>query len=44
MPAILTENGFYSNDKECSKMLTPEFQYKIAEQHFEAIRHIEYIN
>lgn len=44
MPAILTENGFYSNEKECKKMLTPEFQYQIAEQHFKAIQEIEYIN
>ena len=44
MPAILTENGFYSHEKECRKLLTPEFQYKIAEQHFEAIKEIEYNN
>jgi N-acetylmuramoyl-L-alanine amidase len=41
MPAILTENGFYSNEKECKKLLTPEFQYKIAEAHFMAIKEIE---
>jgi len=41
MPAILTENGFYSNEKECKKLLTPEFQYQIAEAHFRAILEIE---
>lgn len=41
MPAILTENGFYSNEKECRKLLTADFQYKIAEQHFNAIKEIE---
>lgn len=44
MPAILTENGFYSNEKECKKLLTPEFQYEIAEAHFKAIQEIEIIN
>ena len=41
MPAILTENGFYSNEKECKKLLNPQFQYEIAEQHFRAILEIE---
>jgi len=41
MPAILTENGFYSNELESKKMLTPDFQYKIAMKHFEAILEIE---
>lgn len=41
MPAILTENGFYSNEKECKKMLTSEFQYEIASQHLKAIKKIE---
>jgi len=41
MPAILTENGFYSNEKECKNLLNPEFQYRIAEQHHRAILEIE---
>ena len=41
IPSILTENGFYSNEKECKKLLDPEFQYEIAEQHFRAILKIE---
>jgi len=41
MPAILTENGFYSNEKECAKMLTNDFQYEIAEAHFRGILEIE---
>lgn len=44
MPAILTENGFYTNEEECKRLLTPEFQYKIAEAHFKAIKIIEYTN
>lgn len=44
MPSILTENGFYSNEKECKKLLTQEFQYQIAEAHFKAIKIIEYTN
>ncbi len=39
--SILTENGFYSNEAECKKMLTTDFQYKIAEQHLKAIQEIE---
>ena len=42
-PAILTENGFYSNKEECKKMMSPEFQYQIAEKHFHAICEIEEI-
>ena len=41
MPAILTENGFYSNEIECKKMLTNEFQYEIANEHLTAILKIE---
>ena len=41
MPAILTENGFYSNEKECKDLLNSQFQYDIAEQHFRAILEIE---
>jgi N-acetylmuramoyl-L-alanine amidase len=41
MPAILTENGFYSNEKECKKMLSQDFQYEIANAHYKAIKEIE---
>jgi len=41
MSAILTENGFYSNEKQCKDLLNPQFQYNIAEQHFRAILELE---
>ncbi len=41
MPAILTENGFYTNFEECMKMMDESWQRKIAQAHFEAIRNIE---
>jgi N-acetylmuramoyl-L-alanine amidase len=41
MPAILTENGFYTNYGECMKMLSETWQRKIAQAHFDAIREIE---
>ena len=41
MPAILTENGFYSNEIECKKLMTNDFQYQIAESHFRAILEID---
>ncbi len=40
-PAILTENGFYTNEKECKLMLKKEIQQKIAELHANAIKYIE---
>lgn len=39
--SVLTENGFYSNEKECKKLLTNDFQYEIAQAHFRAILEIE---
>lgn len=36
-PFILTENGFYSNEEECKKMMNPEYQKLIAKLHFDAI-------
>lgn len=41
MLAILTENGFYSNEIECKKMLSSQFQYEIANEHLKAIKKIE---
>lgn len=41
MPAVLTENGFYSNEVECRKMLDPEVQQLIADAHVAAILEIE---
>lgn len=41
MPAMLSENGFYTNFVECSKMLNPSHQRKIVKAHFQAIKKIE---
>jgi N-acetylmuramoyl-L-alanine amidase len=41
MPAILTENGFFTNKSECKKMMTDEWCQKIASAHFDAIMEIE---
>ena len=41
MPAILTENGFFSNPEECKKMLDEIWRNKIAEAHVKAIVGIE---
>ena len=41
MPAILTENGFFTNKAECKKMMSEEWCEKIATAHFEAIMEIE---
>jgi N-acetylmuramoyl-L-alanine amidase len=43
MPAILTENGFFSNQEECKKMLDDTWRTKIAEAHVKAIVDIEKI-
>jgi N-acetylmuramoyl-L-alanine amidase len=40
-PSILTENGYYTNEKECKKLMTSDFQYEIALQHYKAIQEIE---
>lgn len=37
MPAVLTENGFYTNKEECAKMKTDDFQRKCAISHAKAI-------
>jgi N-acetylmuramoyl-L-alanine amidase len=41
MPAILTENGFYTNQEECKKLLDPVWRERIAEAHFLAICEME---
>ena len=41
MPAILTENGFFSNQQQCEQMLSAEYRDKIAEAHVQAILEIE---
>ena len=41
MPAILTENGFFSNKQQCEQMLSAEYRDKIAEAHVQAILEIE---
>jgi N-acetylmuramoyl-L-alanine amidase len=41
MPAVLTENGFYSNQDECRKLLSPEWRESIAKAHLLAIRETE---
>jgi N-acetylmuramoyl-L-alanine amidase len=44
MPAMLTENGFYSNFEECKKMMTNKYKRLIAYGHYAAIREIEGID
>ena len=41
MPAVLTENGFFTNKTECKKMMSDEWCQKIAAAHFDAIMEIE---
>ena len=41
MPAILTENGFFSNKTQCEQMLSIEYRDKVAEAHVQAILEIE---
>lgn len=36
-PAILSENGFFTNEEQARKMLTPEWQDKVANAHFNTI-------
>ena len=37
-PAVLTENGFYTNEEECKKMLEFYWQKEIALAHYKAIQ------
>ena len=41
-PSVLTENGFYTNEEECKKMLDPYWKNKIALCHVSAIIKIEF--
>jgi len=41
MPAILTENGFYTNREQCEYLLDPDWRERIAAAHVEAIKEIE---
>jgi N-acetylmuramoyl-L-alanine amidase len=41
MPAILTENGFYTNREQLEYLLDPDWRRRIAEAHVEAIQEIE---
>ncbi len=41
MPAVLTENGFYTNKEECALLMKNEIRQKIADAHVAAILEIE---
>jgi len=41
MPAVLTENGFFTNVTECKELLKPTVRQTIAEAHVKAIEQIE---
>ena len=41
-PAVLSENGFFSNEKQATKMLTDEWQNKVAQAHFNTV--LKYIS
>jgi len=41
MPAVLSENGFMTNLKDASALMSDEMRQKIAEAHFELIMEIE---
>ncbi len=41
MPAILTENGFFTNENECKKMMSDKYKDLIAKAHVAAILEIE---
>lgn len=43
-PAVLTENGFYTNKEDCKKMLDETYQKRIALAHYRAIYTIEHEN
>ena len=39
-PAILTENGFYTNKEECKKMMSREYQWKLAQAHVDCFKRV----
>jgi N-acetylmuramoyl-L-alanine amidase len=41
MPAVLTENGFYTNKEECVLLMKEEIRQKIADAHVDSILEIE---
>lgn len=41
MPAVLTENGFYTDSGEVEKLLDNDWREKITEAHFQSIQKIE---
>ena len=41
MPAILTENGFFNNEKQVYELMKPAIRQKIANAHVAAILEIE---
>ena len=43
-PAVLSENGFYTNEQECKKMLDFYWQKEIALAHYKTIQNIEFKN
>lgn len=43
MPAILTENGFYTNEEECRKMMDFSWNMEITKAHYRAMFEIEKI-
>lgn len=42
-PAVLTENGFFTNLQEAQQMLTDTFQYKVAQAHVDAFEALQSI-
>jgi N-acetylmuramoyl-L-alanine amidase len=43
-PAILTENGFFTNPQECLKLLDPAFRQMVAEAHVNAMMQLQRSN
>jgi len=41
MPAVLTENGFYTNKEECALLMKNKIRQKIADAHVDAILEVE---
>ena len=43
MPAVLSENGFYTNEEECHRMMKFEWNMEVARAHYRTIFEIEKI-